>query len=120
MPVTYKEWVDPADSNLVKGHILKDWITRFEYADEDLKQSGIASEAMTVDPDTYKILATGQFLKKDTEGIWITETHYRDEKPIFQARSRFSSFLGIKNQEEVIEGEKEQDFYPFWPVRTGP
>jgi hypothetical protein len=102
------------------AHIFPQWTTVFGYADEALERSGMATSAITSDADEGQILAMAELDEVGEGGAWIRESHFRDGRPVFQARSFFAHGIGEKQKEEIIEGVKETDYYLFWPLSHWP
>jgi hypothetical protein len=121
VPFTFLAVFDPQQDMIVVAHVFSEWTTTFGYADEALRVSGIATSAITEDPNSRQILAMAELDEMvPGEGIWIQETHFTGGHLSFQARSFFSLALGEKENEEVIEGVKETDYYFYWPVGHWP
>jgi hypothetical protein len=121
VPFTYSMVLDPQQDMIMVAHIFPGWVTKFDYDDEVLRLSGIATSAITVDPDTKEILAMAELDEMvPGEGIWIVEAHVTNDEVSFLARSLFSLAFGEKLEEEIIAGTKQTDYYPYWPVRPGP
>jgi hypothetical protein len=121
VPFTFRAVIDPQQDMIVVAHVFSEWTTKFGYADEALRVSGIATSAITANPKSGQILAIAELDEMvPGEGIWIEETHFTGGHVSFRARSFFSFGIGEKEKEEIIEGVKETDYYFFWPVSHWP
>ncbi|WAC07729.1 MAG: hypothetical protein OS130_00580 [Thermodesulfobacteriota bacterium] len=94
--------------------------TTFKYADNPAIP--VAISATTIDKQTGKVVAKGEFVRVTPEGTTIVkETHYTNyafiRVPIFTCETEFGA-NGVKIAEERPKGKRGgYDMYPSWPTR---
>jgi|LQYC01.1.fsa_nt_gi hypothetical protein len=94
--------------------------TTYEYPDNPAIP--VAISATTIDKQTGKVVAKGEFSRVTPEGTTIIkETHYTSygfiRVPIFSCETEFAS-NGVKISEQRPKGKRgAYDMYPTWPTR---
>jgi hypothetical protein len=114
VPFTYTAVVDPQQHNAELAHVFSTFRTDFSYKNKPSPLKKLATGARTVDAKTGELLAEASLAEEDTGGYWIEETHFANGKAVFRARSHFSSETAFKDDEQVVEGTKRDEYYFIW------
>jgi hypothetical protein len=121
-PLNYELGVDQ-EKGIIIFTRFPGWIDEFEYGDRHQQYSGIGIGA-TARNSKGKVLATAKFQRyvpyegsEQSAGIEMEENHLdSDRNVLFKCLSQYGFGAGFKLLEHVIQGNKNVEYFPVWPV----
>jgi hypothetical protein len=97
----------------------QDWRTILIYKDSMSSLEGLPDGALTVDPQTGRVLAEAKRTAiVSGKGIEIEERHYGQMGELVFSCKSFVSFMGWKERESAAVGQKVTEYYAIFPTGT--